>query len=89
MIGYWPVVIVLKVFLQGHGVMWNVQHRVQVVREDLKKKMPQTIMSRCKSEWVLKTLRRHTLANALHQHVRTAFCYFTGFLSPVRPKLGM
>lgn len=24
MVGYWPVVIVLKVFLQGYGVMWNV-----------------------------------------------------------------
>lgn len=40
MIGYWPVVIVLKVFLQGYGVMWNVQHRVQVVRKDLGRKMP-------------------------------------------------
>lgn len=38
MIRYWPVVIVLKVFLQGHGVMWNVQHCVQVVRKDLEKK---------------------------------------------------
>lgn len=37
MIGYWPVVIVLEVLLQGHGVMWNVQHRVQVVGKDLKK----------------------------------------------------
>lgn len=38
MIGYWTVVVILKVFLQGHGVMGNVQHCVQVVRKDLKKK---------------------------------------------------
>lgn len=35
MIGHWPLVIILEVLLQSHGVMWNVQHRVKVVGEHL------------------------------------------------------
>lgn len=35
MIGHWPLVIILEVLLQSHGIMWNVQHRVKVVGEHL------------------------------------------------------
>lgn len=35
MIRHRPVVIILEVLLQGHGVMWDVQHRVQVVGKNL------------------------------------------------------
>lgn len=35
MIGHWALVVVLEVLLQGHGVMWNVQHCVEVVGEHL------------------------------------------------------
>lgn len=37
MIRHRPVIIVLEVLLQGHGVMWDVQHCVQVVGKYLKK----------------------------------------------------
>lgn len=84
MIGYWPVVIVLKVFFQGNGVMWNVQHRVQVVRKDLKHNVALQVRVGFKD-----TAQAHARKHTHHQHVRTAFCYFPGFLSPVRPKLGM
>lgn len=33
-----PIVIVLEVLLQSHGVMWDLQHCVQVVGQHLKKK---------------------------------------------------
>lgn len=36
MVRHRPVVIVLEVLLQGHGVVWDVQHRVQVMRKHLK-----------------------------------------------------
>lgn len=35
MIGHWPLIIILEVLLQSNGVMWNVQHRVEVVGEHL------------------------------------------------------
>lgn len=35
MIRHRPVIIILEVLLQSHGVMWDVQHRVQVVRKHL------------------------------------------------------
>ena len=36
LIGHGPIIVILEVLLQSHGVMWDVQHRVQVVGEHLK-----------------------------------------------------
>lgn len=38
MIRHWPVIVVLEMLLKGHGVEWDVQHCVQVVRKHLKNK---------------------------------------------------
>lgn len=35
MFGHWPLVIILEVLLQSYGVVWNVQHSVEVVGEHL------------------------------------------------------
>lgn len=38
MIGHWSLVIILEVLLQSYGVVWNVQHRVEVVGEHLSRR---------------------------------------------------
>lgn len=43
MIRHGAVIVVLEVLLQSHGVMWDLQHRVQVVRQHLTKKHVGTV----------------------------------------------
>lgn len=33
--GHGPIIVILEVLFQGHGVMWNVQGRVEIVRQHL------------------------------------------------------
>lgn len=38
MIRHRPIIVILEVLLQSHGVMWDLQHCVQVVGQHLRKK---------------------------------------------------
>lgn len=91
MIGHWPLVIILEVLLQSHGVMWNVQHRVKVVGEHLHNRQHRYKELSRQLGGVIGAIRisSHEHANPHKaERVRTAFCYFPGFFCPLRAQGG-